>query len=69
MYNNFDTYQAEIEYRSNKIRKEHRPQPPPRPDPVRTPARGGHPHRQLTRVDGLATSVDTAAANRRRDDN
>ena len=47
-FNTFDTYQAEIEYRGNRIRKDVRPQPPPRPGPVRTPARRGHPHRPLT---------------------
>ena len=49
-FNTYDTYQAEIEYRSNRIRKDVRPQQQPsRPGPVRTPARRGHPHRPLTR--------------------
>ena len=48
MINTFDTYQAEIEYRSNRIRKDVRRPQPPRPGPVRTPARRGHPHHPLT---------------------
>ena len=62
MSNTFDTYQAEIEYRSNKIRKDiGGAVAPPRPDPVRTPGRGGHPHQSLTASRARSMSIDTAS--------
>ena len=48
-FNTYDTYQAEIEYRQQPDPQGRRPQQPPRPGPVRTPALRGHPHRPLTR--------------------
>ena len=47
-FNTFDTYQAEIAVPEQPDPQGRGPHQPPRPGPVRTPARRGHPHRPLT---------------------